>query len=86
MRRLTVLPTLFAASLLVATLAGCGKKPDGTPYGVDPAKLPEGRRAKAKATATYKQDTPKGAELNAATNSARAGQPTTTATLAPPAR
>jgi hypothetical protein len=85
MRRLTFLPTFFTASLLVATLAGCGKKPDGTPYGVDPAKLPAGRQAKKTAT-TYKQDMPKGAELNAATNSARAGQPTTTAALAPAGR
>lgn len=85
MRRPALLPSLFAASLLVATLASCGKKPDGTPYGVDPAKLPEGRRAKTTAT-SYKQDMPKGAELNAATNSARAGQPTSTAALAPPAR
>jgi predicted small lipoprotein YifL len=85
MRRFIFLPTLFTVSLLVATLAGCGKKPDGTPYGVDPAKLPAGRQAK-KTAATYKQDMPKGAELNAATNSARAGQPTTTAALAPAAR
>jgi hypothetical protein len=84
MRRFSFLPILFTVSLLVATLAGCGKKPDGTPYGVDPAKLPAGRQAK-KTAATYKQDTPKGAELNAATNSARAGQPTTAA-LAPTAR
>lgn len=83
MRRPAFLPSLFAASLLVATLASCGKKPDGTPYGVDPAKLPEGRQPKA--TATYKQDTPKGAELNAATNSARTGQPTSAAP-APAAR
>ncbi len=88
MRRPTFFPTLCAASLLAAALAGCGKKPDGTPYGVDPAKLPAGRQAKATATttATYKQDTPKGAELNAATNSARAGQPTSAAALAPAAR
>ncbi len=84
MRRPAFLPSLFAASLLVSTLASCGKKPDGTPYGVDPAKLPEGRQPKA--TATYKQDTPKGAELNAATNSARAGQPTSAAAPAPAAR
>ncbi len=75
MRRATSFPILLATGLLLTALAGCGKKPDGTPYGVDPAKLPEGRRAKT-TTASYKQDTPKGAELNAATNSARAGQPT----------
>ena len=77
--------SLLATGLLAAALAGCGKKPDGTPYGVDPAKLPAGRQAK-KPAATYKQDMPKGAELNAATNSARAGQPTTTAALAPAGR
>jgi len=78
--------SLLATGLLAAALAGCGKKPDGTPYGVDPAKLPEGRRKAKTATAGYKQDTPKGAELNAATNSARAGQPTSAAAPAPPAR
>ena len=85
MRRFSFLPILFTVSLLVATLAGCGKKPDGTPYGVDPAKLPAGRQAKKITVATYTQENPKGAELNAATNSARAGQPTTAA-LAPAAR
>ena len=59
----------------MALLTACGKKPDGTPYGVDPAKLPEGRR-KAAAATMYQKDMPKGAELNAVTNAARAGQPT----------
>jgi hypothetical protein len=69
MRHRSSFPTFFAAALLVAALASCGKKPDGTPYGVDPARLPEGRQAKAKSAATmYKQDVPKGAELNAVTN------------------
>jgi hypothetical protein len=87
MRRPTFFPTLCAASLLVAALAGCGKKPDGTPYGVDPAKLPAGRQAKAKSTAAmYEEDVPKGAELNAMTNSAKVGQPTTAALPAPAAR
>lgn len=73
--------------MLAAALAGCGKKPDGTPYGVDPARLPEGRQAKAKSTAAmYKKDVPKGAELNAVTNTARAGQPSSAAAPAPPAR
>ncbi|RYY07844.1 MAG: hypothetical protein EOO36_24280, partial [Cytophagaceae bacterium] len=58
-----LLPRPLAASLLLALLAGgCGKKPDGTPYGVDPAKLPEGRRKTARTT-MHKQDMPKGAEL-----------------------
>ena len=82
MQRLAhLLPRPLAAGLVLALLAvACGKKPDGTPYGVDPAKLPEGRR-KAASTKMYKQDMPKGAELNAATNGARVGQP---ASAAPP--
>ena len=68
---------LFASTLLVL-LSACGKKPDGTPYGVDPAKLPEGRR-KTISAAPYKQDVPKGAELNAVTNAARTGQPASAA-------
>ena len=80
------LPHLLLLSLgLTLLAAACGKKPDGTPYGVDPAKLPEGR-AKAASTATYKQDMPKGAELNAVTNSARAGQPVSAAPQPTPSR
>jgi hypothetical protein len=68
-------PCAFLVGLLLALgTAACGKKPDGTPYGVDPARLPEGRH-KAAGTAIYKQDVPKGAELNAVTNGARTGQP-----------
>jgi hypothetical protein len=70
---------LFFPSLLLTLLTvACGKKPDGTPYGVDPSKLPEGR-AKAASTSIYKQAVPKGAELNAVTNGARIGQPTNAA-------
>jgi len=70
---------LLALSLLLTLLtAACGKKPDGTPYGVDPAKLPAGR-AKAAGTSIYKQDVPKGAEMNAVTNGARTGQPASAA-------
>jgi len=45
MRRLLSHPpyTLFVSLLITLGVAACGKKPDGTPYGVDPAKLPEGR-------------------------------------------
>lgn len=81
-------PYLLILSLLLALgVAACGKKPDGTPYGVDPAKLPEGRN-KTAGTTIYKQDVPKGAELNAVTNGARTGQPTGAAqpVPAPPAR
>lgn len=59
--------------LLVASLAGCGKKPDGTPYGVDPARLPEGRRKARSATASCKKARPNRAEPNAVTNGAKAG-------------
>ena len=69
---------LFLSLLLTLLTAACGKKPDGTPYGVDPAKLPEGR-AKATGTSIYKQDVPKGAEMNAVTNGARTGQPASAA-------
>jgi len=66
---------LLCLSLLLTLLTvACGKKPDGTPYGEDPAKLPEGR-AKAASPSIYKQDVPKGAEMNAVTNGARVGQP-----------
>ena len=68
-------PAILLASALLLLLSACGKKPDGTPYGVDPAKLPEGRQ-KTAGTTIYKQDVPKGAEMNAVTNAARAGQPT----------
>ena len=82
------LPYALLMSLLLALgTAACGKKPDGTPYGVDPAKLPEGRH-KTAGTAIYKQDVPKGAEMNAVTNAARVGQPTSAAQPLPatPAR
>lgn len=65
---------LLLCLLLALGTAACGKKPDGTPYGVDPAKLPEGRH-KTASTPIYKQDVPKGAEMNAVTNGAKAGQP-----------
>ena len=76
MQRLrSVLSTVYLVGALLSLLAACGKKPDGTPYGVDPAKLPEGRRRKA-AAAMHRKDMPKGAELNAVSNGAKAGQPT----------
>jgi hypothetical protein len=69
------LPYPLLISLLLALgTAACGKKPDGTPYGVDPARLPEGRH-KTASTPIYKQDVPKGAEMNAVTSGAKVGQP-----------
>ena len=65
----------WGIGLVWAALAtACGTKPDGTPYGVDPARLPEGRH-KTASTPIYKQDVPKGAEMNAVTSGAKVGQP-----------
>jgi hypothetical protein len=67
-----------AGLLLLLTLASCGNKPDGTPYGVNPTKRADGS---LKTTDTpvnsYGTGTgmPKGAEMNAVTSGARAGQP-----------
>jgi len=74
------LPYALLMSLLLALgTAACGKKPDGTPYGVDPAKLPEGRHKTQSAASIYKTDVPKGAEMNAVTNAAKVGQPASAA-------
>ncbi|MGI4761608.1 MAG: hypothetical protein ACRYF0_12930 [Janthinobacterium lividum] len=67
-----------AGLLLALTLAGCGNKPDGTPYGVNPAKDPDGKlKANSTPSKPYGTGTgmPKGAEMNAVTSGARAGQP-----------
>lgn len=64
--------------LLLLTLAGCGNKPDGTPYGVNPNKLPNGQlKSTSQPGNSYGTGTgmPKGAEMNAVTSGARAGQP-----------
>jgi hypothetical protein len=80
-------PYAFFLSLLLALgTAACGKKPDGTPYGVDPAKLPEGRRKAQSTTSIYKKDMPKGAEMNAVTNAAKTGQPASAQALGQPTR
>lgn len=80
-RALLFSSSLLLTGLLLALLPACGQKPDGTPYGVDPAKLPAGRRAKAAGgrPSPLANDMPKGAELNATTSQARAGQPHPTA-------
>lgn len=75
-----MLPGSFSCAglLLLLTLASCGNKPDGTPYGVNSTKRPDGS---LKTTNTpvnsYGTGTgmPKGAEMNAVTSGTRAGQP-----------
>lgn len=66
------------ATLLLLALAGCGNKPDGTPYGINPAKHPDGHlQTNSKPTNSYGTGTgmPKGAEMNAVTSGTRAGLP-----------
>jgi hypothetical protein len=67
-------------ALLLITLAGCGTKPDGTPYGVNPRKHPDGHPKTAadsvRLRTSFKGNKiSKAAELNAITNGARSGQP-----------
>ena len=63
--------------LLTLVLAGCGNKPDGTPYGVNPAKVASSQ-AQVKDSARrydhYTKGMPKGAEINAITNGGTQGQ------------
>ncbi len=63
---------------LLLLLTACGNKPDGTPYGVNPNKHPDGHlKATAAPANSYGTGTgmPKGAEMNAVTSGAKAGQP-----------
>lgn len=76
-------PTAFCLLLLTAA---CGTKPDGTPYGVDPARTEAGRQKKVAAADTvrrshYNIGMPKGAEVNAVTGAGKAGAPMTTQPL-----
>lgn len=71
---------LPASLLLLVFLTGCGNKPDGTPYGVNPTKHPHGHALTASDSVHtrddhYQRGMPKGAELNAITNGGTQGQP-----------
>ena len=72
--RTSILPCL----LLLALLTGCGNKPDGTPYGINPKKHPDGHIKSADDSAVcydhYTKGMPKGAEVNAISNDSTQGQ------------
>ena len=72
--RTSILPCL----LLLALLTGCGNKPDGTPYGINPKKHPDGHVKSADDSAArydhYTKGMPKGAEVNAISNDSTQGQ------------
>jgi hypothetical protein len=70
----------FCGIILLLTLAGCGTKPDGTPYGVNPAKDADGKLKPTAGKSLPRPElkgnkVPKGPELNAITNGVRSGQP-----------
>ena len=73
-----MLTTLFPRLLLLALLAGCGNKPDGTPYGVNPAKVAKEQSKdtidSARRYDHYQKGMPKGAEANAISNGGTQGQ------------
>ncbi|RYY14249.1 MAG: hypothetical protein EOO36_14590 [Cytophagaceae bacterium] len=87
MRTSSIIRPIFAvAAFCSLLLTGCGTKPDGTPYGVDPAKTDVGRQKKIAATDSVRRShdaigMPKGAEVNAVTGAAKAGAPMTTQPL-----
>jgi hypothetical protein len=68
-----------AAACFLLLLTACGTKPDGTPYGVDPARTLAGRHQKAAADSAKRPHDaigmPKGAEVQAVTSAAKAGTP-----------
>ena len=71
--------SLCAGFSLLLFLTACGTRPDGTPYGVNSAKHSDGHlRTDSASDNSYNPAAgmPKGAEMNAVTNGARAGQPT----------
>ncbi|RZK16927.1 MAG: hypothetical protein EOO56_18950 [Hymenobacter sp.] len=68
----------FCAGLCLLLFAACGQKPDGTSYGVNPAKHSDGHRLTKNDSAATRfkgNKIPKAGELNAITNGARSGQP-----------
>jgi len=77
---------MVVGSLFVALLTACGNKPDGTPYGVNPNKHPDGHRKTAADSVagygSYEKGMPKAAEMNAVTSGATAGQTPTAGTQA----
>ena len=46
---------LLASLLFLLLLTGCGNKPDGTPYGVNPTKHPHGQ-AKTASNSAHTRD------------------------------
>jgi hypothetical protein len=70
-----------ATALFLLVLTACGTKPDGTPYGVDPARTIAGRQEKAAADSAKRPHDaigmPKGAEVQAVTGASKAGTPQT---------
>jgi hypothetical protein len=70
--------TSLCAGFALLWLTACGTKPDGTPYGVNPAKRADGKLkgdSIPKNSYTTGTGMPKGAEMNAVTSGAKAGQP-----------
>ncbi|GAA3960772.1 hypothetical protein [Hymenobacter antarcticus] len=71
---------LLASLLSLLLLTGCGNKPDGIPYGVNPNKHPHGHAKTARDSTRTRDDhhqrgMPKGAELNAISNGGTQGLP-----------
>ena len=70
---------LVVCLLSLLLLTGCGNKPDGTPYGINPKKHPHGH-VKTAVDSTHARDDhhkrgmPKGAEANAISNGGTQGQ------------